>query len=50
MKNDKKALYFHMILVTIGTILVALGTIGYLVKVNELKGYIMVFFGFLLIR
>jgi len=37
-----------MILVTIGTILIALGIIGYLVKLNEPKGYLMIFFGFLL--
>ncbi|ETT84303.1 hypothetical protein MKZ08_13335 [Viridibacillus sp. FSL R5-0477] len=48
MKNDKKVLYFYMILVSIGTILIALGIIGYLVKLNEPKGYLMIFFGFLL--
>ncbi|ATP40780.1 hypothetical protein CSE16_12370 [Solibacillus sp. R5-41] len=48
MKNDKKVLYFYMILVTIGTILIALGIIGYLVKVNEPKGYLMIILGFIL--
>ncbi|KYD05474.1 MULTISPECIES: hypothetical protein [Heyndrickxia] len=47
MKENMLALYFNMILGTIGTILVALTALGYLVKTNDGNGYIIIFLGFI---
>ncbi|MBU5214022.1 hypothetical protein KQI60_20795 [Bacillus oleronius] len=43
MKNDKQVLYFYMILVTIGTVLIALTTLRYMSNVNDSSGYLILF-------
>ena len=48
LKGNKQALYFNMILGTIGTILIALAAIRYLVKENDNIGYGFILFGFIL--
>ena len=45
MKNDKQVLYFYMILVTIGTVLIALATLRYISNVNDTYGSYMILFG-----
>ncbi|MCM3238750.1 hypothetical protein M3589_13575 [Heyndrickxia oleronia] len=47
MKNDKQVLYFYMILVTIGTVLIALATLRYISNVNDTYGSYMILFGLL---
>ena len=48
LKENKQALYFNMILGTIGTILIALAAMRYLVKENGSIGYAFILFGFIL--
>ncbi|EKN67031.1 hypothetical protein BABA_13392 [Neobacillus bataviensis LMG 21833] len=48
MKENKQALYFNMILGTIGTILIALSAVRYQTKEYNYIGYVMIFFGFAL--
>ncbi|WP_211748183.1 hypothetical protein [Paenibacillus sp. Marseille-Q4541] len=48
MKENKQALYFNMILGTIGNILIALVTMRYLVKEYDVIGYAITLFGFVL--
>ncbi|MEC1375517.1 hypothetical protein P9D39_14535 [Heyndrickxia oleronia] len=43
MKNEKQVLYFYMILVTIGTVLIALTTLRYMSNVNDSSGYLILF-------
>ncbi|OJH16270.1 hypothetical protein BLX88_24000 [Bacillus obstructivus] len=43
MKNDKQVLYFYIILVTIGTVLIALTTLRYMSNVNDSSGYLILF-------
>ncbi|MFH5780060.1 hypothetical protein [Heyndrickxia oleronia] len=43
LKNDKQVLYFYMILVTIGTVLIALTTLRYMSNVNDSSGYLILF-------
>lgn len=45
MKNDNQVLYFYMILVTIGTVLIALATLRYISNVNDTYGSYMILFG-----
>lgn len=47
MKNDKQVLYFYMILVTIGTVLIAVATLRYISNVNDTYGSYMILFGLL---
>lgn len=52
LKKDKQVLYFYMISVTIGTVLIALAIMRYIVKVNEPERYlmlVMLVLGFVLI-
>jgi hypothetical protein len=48
LKENKQALYFYMILGTIGNILIAIATMRYLVKENNAIGYAITLFGFVL--
>jgi hypothetical protein len=48
LKENKQALYFSMILGTIGNILIAIATMRYLGKENDTIGYAIIFFGFVL--
>ena len=48
LKENKQALYFNMILGTIGTILIALAAMRYLVEENGSIGYAFILFGFIL--
>ena len=48
LKENKQALYFNMILGTIGTILIILAAMRYLIKENDYIGYAFILFGFLL--
>ena len=48
LKENKQALYFNMILGTVGTILIALAAIRDLVKENDNVGYAFIFLGFIL--
>ncbi len=48
LKENKQALYFNMILGTIGNILIALVTMRYLVKEYDVIGYAITLFGFVL--
>ncbi|WP_342540125.1 hypothetical protein MHI39_21100 [Heyndrickxia sp. FSL K6-6286] len=43
MKYEKEVLYFYMILVTIGTVLIALTTLRYMSNVNDSSGYLILF-------
>ncbi len=43
LKNEKQVLYFYMILVTIGTVLIALTTLRYMSNVNDSSGYLILF-------
>ncbi|MES1043762.1 hypothetical protein FOA22_04460 [Heyndrickxia oleronia] len=43
MKYEKQVLYFYMILVTIGTVLIALTTLRYMSNVNDSSGYLILF-------
>lgn len=43
LKNDKQVLYFYIILVTIGTVLIALTTLRYMSNVNDSSGYLILF-------
>ncbi|MFD1609076.1 hypothetical protein [Oceanobacillus luteolus] len=49
MKENKLALYFNMILGTIGSILIALAAVWYSSKVNDLVGNAFILFGFILV-
>ncbi|EKN66937.1 hypothetical protein BABA_13652 [Neobacillus bataviensis LMG 21833] len=48
MNENKKALYFSIILGTIGNILIAIATMKYLVKENDILGYGIILFGLVL--
>lgn len=48
MKENKQALFFNMILGTIGTILIALAAMRYQAKENDYIGYTIIFWGFIL--
>ena len=48
LKENKQALYFNMILGTIGTILIILAAMRYLIKENDYIGYAFILFGFIL--
>lgn len=48
LKENKQALYFNMILGTIGNILIALATMRYLVKEYDVIGYAIALFGLVL--
>ena len=48
LKENKQALYFNMILGTIGTILIALAAMRYQANENDYIGYAIIFFGFIL--
>lgn len=48
LKKDKQVLYFYMISVTIGTVIIALAIIKYIVRVNEPKGFLILLLGFFL--
>ena len=48
LKKDQQVLYFYMISVTIGTVIIALAIIKYIVGVNEPKGFLIILLGFLL--
>ena len=48
LKENKQALYFNMILGTIGSILIVLAAMRYMIKENDYIGYINIFLGFLL--
>ncbi len=48
LKEDKRILYFNMVLGTIGTILIILAAIRYLIKENDNTGYALIIFGFIL--
>lgn len=50
LKENKQALYFNMILGTIGTILIALAAMRYLVKENDNIGKAFILFGFILMN
>ncbi|MFF2755823.1 hypothetical protein ACFVR1_19200 [Psychrobacillus sp. NPDC058041] len=50
LKENKQALYFNMILGTIGTILIALAAMRYLVKENDNIGNALILFGFILMN
>ncbi len=50
LKQNKQALYFNMILGTIGTILIALSAMRYLVKENDNIGNAFILFGFILMN
>lgn len=47
--TDKKALYFYMLFVTVGTVLIALAIIKYILLENDPKGYLLLLLGFVLI-
>ena len=48
LKENKQALYFNMILGTIGPVLIFLAAVRYMIKENDYIGYISIYFGFLL--
>lgn len=48
LKENKQTLYFYMTLGTIGTVLILLAAMKYMIKENDYIGYINIFFGFLL--
>lgn len=49
MKENKLALYFNMILGTIGSILIALAAVWYSSKVKDPVGNAFILFGFILV-
>ena len=48
LKENKQALYFNMILGTIGTVLIPLAALRYFAIVDDFTGYTITLFGFLL--
>ncbi len=48
LKENKQALYFNMIMGTIGNILIAIATMRFLFKENDTVGYAIILFGFVL--
>lgn len=48
MEENNKSLYVKMFLGTIGVVLVGLGALRYLAIMNDTKGYLFTFLGFLL--
>lgn len=49
MDKSYKGMYLNMFFEMIGTVLVGLGALRYMVISNDSKGYIILFFGFLLV-
>jgi hypothetical protein len=46
LKEDKKIIYFNMILGTIGTLLISIGVVSYLAKENDFHNYALILLGF----